>query len=119
MPLLYCLSTLLVILIMPLSSARLTYTLSLHDALPICLRTAGDRHLASPHQLLDPHRAEQLDERLELLRPMGIQRSEEHTSELQSLRHLVCRILLEKKKTTTSHGAIHTYTNTSIKRLCL
>src|SRR5437899_9847415 len=28
-------------------------------------------------------------------------RSEEHTSELQSLRHLVCRLLLEKKKHTT------------------
>src|SRR5262245_62461987 len=28
-------------------------------------------------------------------------RSEEHTSELQSLRHLVCRLLLEKKKNTT------------------
>src|SRR5205814_10113049 len=27
-----------------------------------------------------------------------LQRSEEHTSELQSLRHLVCRLLLEKKK---------------------
>src|SRR5438045_6021065 len=33
---------------------------------------------------------EPLEERLE--------RSEEHTSELQSLRHLVCRLLLEKKK---------------------
>src|SRR5947199_3485285 len=33
-------------------------------------------------------------------------RSEEHTSELQSLRHLVCRLLLEKKKTknTTRHN---------------
>src|SRR5258705_9520822 len=30
-------------------------------------------------------------------------RSEEHTSELQSLRHLVCRLLLEKKNT-TSHN---------------
>src|ERR1039458_4827007 len=29
---------------------------------------------------------------------MGLPRSEEHTSELQSLRHLVCRLLLEKKK---------------------
>src|SRR5205814_4005266 len=29
--------------------------------------------------------------------PEGIERSEEHTSELQSLRHLVCRLLLEKK----------------------
>src|SRR5262245_63369486 len=28
----------------------------------------------------------------------GVTRSEEHTSELQSLRHLVCRLLLEKKK---------------------
>src|SRR5437899_7957099 len=31
-----------------------------------------------------------------------LQRSEEHTSELQSLRHLVCRLTLEKKKTTTT-----------------
>src|SRR5258705_1744433 len=30
----------------------------------------------------------------------GVPRSEEHTSELQSLRHLVCRLLLEKKKPT-------------------
>src|SRR5437899_4787657 len=29
-------------------------------------------------------------------------RSEEHTSELQSLRHLVCRLLLEKKKTSSN-----------------
>src|SRR5262245_63640763 len=29
---------------------------------------------------------------------VGRRRSEEHTSELQSLRHLVCRLLLEKKK---------------------
>src|SRR5438045_8207881 len=29
-----------------------------------------------------------------------VDRSEEHTSELQSLRHLVCRLLLEKKKNT-------------------
>src|SRR5437899_12652632 len=32
-------------------------------------------------------------------------RSEEHTSELQSLRHLVCRLLLEKKKNNTSTKA--------------
>src|SRR5947199_6033238 len=38
---------------------------------------------------------------------VGSMRSEEHTSELQSLRHLVCRLLLEKKKrrnTTTSEN---------------
>src|SRR5258705_1971039 len=33
----------------------------------------------------------------------GAQRSEEHTSELQSLRHLVCRLLLEKKNHNTGH----------------
>src|SRR5947199_6554667 len=40
-------------------------------------------------------------------------RSEEHTSELQSLRHLVCRLLLEKKKITenTSTTALHTNPN--------
>src|ERR1035441_8506449 len=37
----------------------------------------------------------------ELIRQAGLQlRSEEHTSELQSLRHLVCRLLLEKKQGT-------------------
>src|ERR1035441_10897899 len=35
--------------------------------------------------------------------PDGKYRSEEHTSELQSLRHLVCRLLLEKKKTKSSN----------------
>src|SRR5947199_1220635 len=33
------------------------------------------------------------------------ERSEEHTSELQSLRHLVCRLLLEKKNTTRAQSA--------------
>src|SRR5437899_8608893 len=35
--------------------------------------------------------------------PATTERSEEHTSELQSLRHLVCRLLLEKKKATKPH----------------
>src|SRR5436305_10081971 len=35
-------------------------------------------------------------------------RSEEHTSELQSRPHLVCRLLLEKKKTKTAHFTDHT-----------
>src|SRR3989449_8980280 len=37
----------------------------------------------------------------EMLRKAGIRRSEEHTSELQSRLHLVCRLLLEKKKKNT------------------
>src|SRR2546422_6240994 len=77
------------------------YTLSLHDALPIFLR-----ELVPQHRLVDEvavvaecHRARAavLHERLCVhggTRP----RSEEHTSELQSRLHLVCRLLLEKKK---------------------
>src|SRR5436853_2170677 len=34
---------------------------------------------------------------------IALVRSEEHTSELQSLRHLVCRLLLEKKKFIAKH----------------
>src|SRR6202789_4600934 len=36
--------------------------------------------------------------RVPLLDPFDLERSEEHTSELQSLQHLVCRLLLEKKR---------------------
>src|ERR1041384_8861223 len=63
------------------------YTLSLHDALPICARA----HARSPHA--QGRR-----------RPGGAGRSEEHTSELQSLAYLVCRLLLEKKLTHTHSG---------------
>src|SRR5436853_4363818 len=38
-------------------------------------------------------------------------RSEEHTSELQSLRHLVCRLLLEKKKEKNIEKALHRLSN--------
>src|SRR5437899_8209937 len=49
---------------------------------------------------MDSHLRQLEDQSVYILREaeMGI-RSEEHTSELQSLRHLVCRLLLEKKKT--------------------
>src|SRR2546429_1777118 len=65
------------------------YTLSLHDALPICIYRAeiADRPAGVPAQDLTD------DAYL-----MKIRRSEEHTSELQSRLHLVCRLLLEKKK---------------------
>src|SRR5205814_4537596 len=66
------------------------YTLSLHDALPISAETAVI-DLSQPLVPEAPGRW--------LNHPKGVvARSEEHTSELQSLRHLVCRILLEKKK---------------------
>src|SRR5690349_24264270 len=69
------------------------YTLSLHDALPICARPpaacasrARRRQVARPIPLAAP-----------VIRART--RSEEHTSELQSRRDLVCRLLLEKKNT--------------------
>src|SRR3989442_6063821 len=69
------------------------YTLSLHDALPIypCLRK---------------RRAPRFQSSLARRRTLET-RSEEHTSELQSRPHLVCRLLLEKKKSepTASEGS--------------
>src|SRR5438093_10013086 len=48
---------------------------------------------------LVPQLVRQLQHRLHVLRDQGVAvRSEEHTSELQSLTNLVCRLLLEKKK---------------------
>src|SRR6476660_10604308 len=61
------------------------YTLSLHDALPIWLPTAA-------RTLRPPRRSGGRSSRRHSAR------SEEHTSELQSPDHLVCRLLLEKKK---------------------
>src|SRR5712692_12124648 len=60
------------------------YTLSLHDALPI-FRSKPCAIFAT----VPP------------MRPSPTRRSEEHTSELQSQFHLVCRLLLEKKKNKT------------------
>src|SRR2546427_7321046 len=78
------------------------YTLSLHDALPISRsarvfppapRAAGPAVCAP---LRGPARP-----------PRPCARSEEHTSELQSQSNLVCRLLLEKKKTISQ--TLHIY----------
>src|ERR1039458_3116877 len=49
-------------------------------------------------QLLRPKKNEHQEEQENRVGKTHGHRSEEHTSELQSLRHLVCRLLLEKKK---------------------
>src|SRR5437588_5930666 len=79
------------------------YTLSLHDALPICCEF-GVRH--GPGSAVHRHQAafgRRLRRRkaaaMALHRVRDTARSEEHTSELQSHSDLVCRLLLEKKKT--------------------
>src|SRR6266487_78194 len=61
------------------------YTLSLHDALPISPRLATSSRLITP--VTSGRRRS---------RGCPARRSEEHTSELQSPVHLVCRLLLEK-----------------------
>src|SRR5438045_7777371 len=86
------------------------YTLSLHDALPI-YHTRATTPAANFARLRHG--------------PCG--RSEEHTSELQSLRHLVCRLLLEKKKnkdksktkkdTTQEYTGRNVLTGTSHKKI--
>src|SRR6266581_5900016 len=66
------------------------YTLSLHDALPILPMAAPGRRPLIAHPAPGPRT-----------------RSEEHTSELQSPVHLVCRLLLEKKKNSTPARSSH------------
>src|SRR5437899_5515911 len=73
-------------------------TLFPHDALPIYNKQVLVDQLAT-HQRLDQLTA---SHHKQIARSLPLElietRSEEHTSELQSLRHLVCRLLLEKKK---------------------
>src|SRR5205823_13901399 len=88
------------------------FTLSLHDALPIFL--VGGRHAAGLHLELHRGRTDADQARAAPGYALGVRavaadaagvvahlaplrRSEEHTSELQSLAYLVCRLLLEKK----------------------
>src|SRR5438046_8843971 len=69
------------------------YTLSLHDALPISLRQADAFYRMLAFRCFEATSLAQLR-----VFPTKRKRSEEHTSELQSLTNLVCRLLLEKKK---------------------
>src|SRR5437660_3153680 len=80
------------------------YTLSLHDALPIstrCLRNGAPSARARCADTFSAWRRRAPPWRPPSRSPTpgNRPRSEEHTSELQSRGHLVCRLLLEKKKT--------------------
>src|SRR2546429_758725 len=79
------------------------YTLSLHDALPIYFE----------RQSIVPANEEKSDGDL-VHREREDERSEEHTSELQSRLHLVCRLLLEKKKKTICTEHLRGYMASSI-----
>src|SRR5258705_3314805 len=80
------------------------YTLSLHDALPILgtprTRPAWSRGVSAARWRRRACRSQR--GRIRSCR----RRSEEHTSELQSLRHLVCRLLLEKKKKIKTYSIV-------------
>src|SRR5436305_11643945 len=94
----------------PATPTSALYPLSLHDALPILpvlpgvarepplagLRL-GRRRVVAERRRYD--RSSAREQALRMARRLGLRhRSEEHTSELQSRPHLVCRLLLEKKK---------------------
>src|SRR2546425_8670387 len=68
------------------------YTLSLHDALPILAVVKG-RGSCWRSGVISAVSSSTCPDRM-----ADLGRSEEHTSELQSLAYLVCRLLLEKKK---------------------
>src|SRR5256885_5018191 len=75
------------------------YTLSLHDALPICGpgQQPDQAHRGRGDRQADADDARRADHR-----------SEEHTSELQSPCNLVCRLLLEKKKNQLPYSSENT-----------
>src|SRR5438034_4020356 len=87
------------------------YTLSLHDALPICVLFA-QAHGASL-AIIGAMASAYLISNFVFQYPSGWLadrwRSEEHTSELQSHSDLVCRLLLEKKKIRCSHSRCVAY----------
>src|SRR5256885_13022379 len=76
------------------------YTLSLHDALPICSSGAACGPVSAPSRGTQTA-GRSIGPVSRAWMPSFIsRRSEEHTSELQSPCNLVCRLLLEKKKHT-------------------
>src|SRR2546422_1368373 len=90
----------------PPRSTLFPYTTLFRSELPVALRTGprGVLGLRDRAHTLDPRLPDrarrQMEHMLALARDGAepLPRSEEHTSELQSRLHLVCRLLLEKKK---------------------
>src|SRR5947208_12363717 len=74
------------------TTTTVIYTLSLHDALPILVNLSIAEFKTRRFRDAAGHAEAALKVQPDSLR------SEEHTSELQSPDHLVCRLLLEKKK---------------------
>src|SRR5437016_11109722 len=88
------------------------YTLSLHDALPIFPsdETPGAHEAGVVYFIDRALTTFGIDE----VNHAGFVRSEEHTSELQSLTNLVCRLLLEKKKNIKPPRMTHCASNIDV-----
>src|SRR5205823_12108052 len=103
------------LVLVPAPAPAPTYPLSLHDALPLSrspppARPEPASRCSAPSAVLTEHRLVDLAQGLAVARSTsrcsvstadGAERSEEHTSELQSLAYLGCRLLLGKKKAAT------------------
>src|SRR5439155_25476168 len=87
------------------------YTLSLHDALPIFPLSSLSAQAQAAARRTSGSSSASLSRRVSAVmrdsRSARASRSEEHTSELQSRGHLVCRLLLEKKKKKKIQEVIH------------
>src|SRR5438105_8342537 len=82
-------------------ATTVTYTLSLHDALPICYVAVSRQKSTVPStiRIVDWNGRVLADLATTTTSDINrVERSEEHTSELRSRVDLVCRLLLEKKK---------------------
>src|SRR2546430_13123307 len=82
------------------------YTLSLHDALPISHHDGRQERASRARRRAVPEEEARAQGDRETALRGGRERSEEHTSELQSQSNLVCRLLLEKKKTPISNAVL-------------
>src|SRR5438876_8859585 len=88
------------------------YPLSLHDALPIYAARGRPAIILQHFEDAEIFHQAVTQRAVELQNiPIGMFRSEEHTSELQSPVHLVCRLLLEKKK----HHSARIHNSGSVK----
>src|SRR5947209_14029833 len=95
-------------MIFHVTASRDVTTLSLHDALPISAQLIADEEdeddgfeafIEKPQAARAAHVAERVVEKIVERITVLRERSEEHTSELQSRQYLVCRLLLATQKT--------------------
>src|SRR2546422_1232779 len=89
----------------PPRSTLFPYTTLFRSIPGSCSRRLPGKRLGMSTTLCSP--VARCRSRMELSRSTGEPRSEEHTSELQSRLHLVCRLLLEKKKDRLDACALH------------